>query len=88
MWIILWAFGPSPIRGQESSPPPSFELRAKIQPADFGFRFDDNVFRAVSSGGRLSDEIYLLNLGGEGEARWDIFSGNLGYQFGADQYQL
>ncbi|GEM_PF-2218172 len=89
LWLVLaiWGGAPWPALSQDK-PPADLQVSAKLEPAEFGFRFDDNVFRAVSVNGRFSDEIYLVNLGGELGARLDIFSGSLSYRFGADQYQL
>ncbi len=85
--LIVWEFSPLRALGQESVPVSQVQLTAKFQPADFGLRYDDNVYHSVAAAGRLADEIYLLNLGGEWGARWDVFNGKLNYDFGADQYQ-
>lgn len=89
--FLLWIFsGLAPLAawGQEGTAAPSFQFNANLKPAEFGFRFDDNVYRSVAAAGRFSDEIYLVNLGAELGAQWDVFNGRLNYDFGADQYQL
>ncbi len=65
-----------------------FQARAALQPIEFGFRYDDNVFRSVDLGGRLSDEIYLVNGGVRLNSNYDIFKGEFNYHLGADQYQF
>ena len=86
-WILL-AFSFRAGSAQEDLAPSTFQATAGLEPVEFGFRYDDNVYRSVLPNGRFEDEIYLLNLGGNLGVKYDVFKGNFNYQLGADQYQL
>lgn len=85
---ILLGMFPLGVWAQEGSEAVSFRLTPNLEPVEFGFRVDDNVFRSVSGSGRFLDEVYLLNWGGGLSTRYDQFRAELNYHLGADQYQL
>lgn len=90
-WMILlgilgWTGG-SYLWAQEGTGASGASFQAVLDPIEFGFRFDDNVFRAASSNGRLADGVYLLDLGGELGLKKDLFEGTLHYHLSTDQYQ-
>ena len=75
--------------GVTAGPSPSdLQLKADLNPVEFGFRYDDNAFKSVDASVRLADEVYLFNGGCRFSAASDVFKGTLGYQLGADQYQF
>jgi hypothetical protein len=86
-WILL-AVLVRTVYALENSAPTSFQATAGLEPIEFGFRYDDNVYRSILPNGRFEDEIYLVNLGANLGVKYDVFKGNLNYQLGADQYQL
>ncbi len=63
------------------------QLSASLTPLEFGYRFGDNVFQSPDPSTRLSDEIYLLNGGGQAHSTWGLIQADLGYHLGVDQYQ-
>ena len=86
--MIFWAVIPLGSAGQNNPEPKTDQFSAELEPLEFGFRYDDNVYRSVSANGRFSDGIYLLNGGGTLGFHLDVFRGDLRYRLGADQYQL
>ena len=89
--VLLWIIGavlPQVVSAQENPTPGTFQTTAGLEPIEFGFRYDDNVYRSILPNGRFADEIYLLNFGANLGVRYDISKGNLNYELGADQYQL
>jgi len=73
---------------QEGMGATDLQANAALEPIEFGFRYDDNVFRSVDLGGRLSDEIYLVSGGTRFSSSYDVFKAGLNYHLGADQYQF
>ncbi len=88
MILVILMLIPMKSTGQNQAEAISSPFTAQLEPIEFGFRFDDNVYRSVSANGRFSDGIYLLNAGGTLGFHWDVFRGDLRYRLGADQYQL
>lgn len=86
-WILLLLM-PAAVLAQEASAPADWQAKASLEPIEFGFRYDDNVFRSVDLGERLTDEIYLINGGARFSSSYDVFKGELDYHLGADQYQF
>ncbi len=84
---ILWGTGLAVAWGQEASEPSDSAFSAALEPIEFGFRFDDNVFRTAVTKGRLADGVYLLDLGGNLGLKKDLFQGDLKYHLSADEYQ-
>src|SRR5258708_6191967 len=82
---VLWM---TPLKGFAQEAPGAFQFNAALNPIEFGFRYDDNVFRAVDMPGRLSDGIYLFNGGAHFSSSYDVFKADLDYHLGADQYQF
>lgn len=62
------------------------QLDFKVQPLAAGFRYDDNVYRAVEISERWADEIYSLNGGAQLRSTSGIVTGELGYRLGMDRY--
>ncbi len=90
-WLLLFAlFGILPILGfsQETKNLSDVKFAADLIPLEFGFQFGDNVFQSPDLGGRLSDEIYVLNGGAHVGSSFGILKGDLDYHLGADQYQF
>lgn len=86
-WILLLLIPPA-LWAQEPGQAAGWQAKASLEPIEFGFRYDDNVFRSVDPSGRLADEIYLINCGARFSSNYDIFRGELDYHLGADQYQF
>lgn len=64
-----------------------FQWVLEPKPVILGLRVDDNVFRSVSIGSQVTDDIYSLDAGGSLEGKYGIFKGYLTYGLTADQYQ-
>jgi hypothetical protein len=86
--MILATAIPLGVYGQNAPAAKQEQFNADLEPVEFGFRYDDNIYRSVSANGRFSDGIYLLNMGGSLGLRLNEFKGELRYRLGADQYQL
>src|SRR5258708_2205870 len=87
IWILLFsAIFPGALAAQEGGKPVSLQFDPKFEPAEFGLRYDDNVYRSPVMAGRFSDGIYTVGAGGALGLSYDVFRGNLAYHLGADQY--
>lgn len=86
-WILLLLI-PATVLAQEGVSSTNWQAKASLEPIEFGFRYDDNVFRSADLGARLTDEIYVINGGTRFNSAFDIFRGELDYHLGADQYQF
>jgi hypothetical protein len=84
--VILAVAGLCPATAQDGEKPAAQPVNAQLEPAELGFRYDDNIFRSVSQDRRLGDMIYSLDLGGNLNVKFDVFWATLGYHLGADQY--
>lgn len=79
---------PISVLAQDAAGVNGIQAKAALEPIEFGLRYDDNAFRSVDLGSRLSDEIYLVNGGAQFSSTYDVFKGELDYHLSADQYQL
>ena len=86
-WVVMGSFF-SCAWAQDSIVRNEFQPSLSLDPINFGFRYDDNVFRTVSVEDRQSDEAYFVNFGGDLNLSYDVFKGQIAYHLGADQYQL
>ncbi len=87
VWLALGMVLSPAIAQTPPEPNKGIDVQANVDSLKLGFRYDDNVYRSVFTGSRLSDEVSSLNGGGNLTLRSGQWNAKLDYHLGLDIYQ-